>query len=147
MAVTLTKFNGFPNMVLKNKMGNLHTATVYAQLSVNVPTYTTSTREADLPADLGTAGGYTQTTGVKIGCSMAAGGTLSTATYIFKLTDKVLTATGAAIGPFRYVTIFNSTDAQKHLIGTYDYGSNITVLDGASFTIDFDATNGVFQLA
>ena len=67
-------------------------------------------------------------------------------TYKLKLTDLVLTATGA-VGPFRYVVIYNDTSATDALIAYYDYGSSISLAAGETFTIDFDGTNGFLQLA
>lgn len=67
-------------------------------------------------------------------------------TYKLVLADLVLTATGA-VGPFRYVAIYNDTASNKELIGWYDYGSSISLANGETFTIDFDGVNGLFTLA
>lgn len=69
-------------------------------------------------------------------------------TYRLILTDLVLTASGGSVGPFRYVYIFNdaATSPVDALIGYYDYGSSITLLDGETLTIDFDGTNGLLSL-
>lgn len=67
---------------------------------------------------------------------------------VAKLTiaDEVITATGGSIGPFRYAVIYNdsATSPAAALVCSYDYGSSITLADGESFTLDFDATNGVW---
>jgi hypothetical protein len=60
--------------------------------------------------------------------------------------DTVFTASGGAIGPFRYVILYNST-ATNLLIGSYDYGSNVTLNNTETFTVDFDNVVGVLTLA
>ena len=69
-------------------------------------------------------------------------------TYKLVLADITLTSSGGSTGPFRYVYIYNDTPTSPAdpLIGYYDYGSSITLNDGDSFTVDFDASNGVIQL-
>lgn len=69
-------------------------------------------------------------------------------TYRLILNDLVLTATGA-VGPFRYVVIYNDTPTSPAdpLIGWYDLGSSISLAAGESLTIDFDGVNGLLSLA
>ncbi len=69
-------------------------------------------------------------------------------TYKIKITDKVFTASGGAVATFRHVCIFNQGTAGKvdPLIMWYDHGSDVTLADGETFTIDFDDTNGWFTL-
>ena len=73
----------------------------------------------------------------------------TTGTYKLVLTDLVLTASGGAVAPFRYVVIFNDapTSPADPLIAWFDYGSDLTLNDGDSLTLDFDAGNGVLQIA
>ncbi|QGH73336.1 MAG: hypothetical protein [Siphoviridae sp. cttb18] len=70
----------------------------------------------------------------------------SSGTYKLVLADLVLTASGA-VATFRYVVIYNDTATNDELIGWYDYGDNVTLANGDTFTLDFDATNGFIQIA
>lgn len=62
-------------------------------------------------------------------------------TYSLVLNDLTLSASGGAANPFRYIVIFNQGTIAKvdPLIGWYDYGSDLTLQDGESLTIDFGA--------
>lgn len=67
---------------------------------------------------------------------------------VYKLTinDLILTAGGGDVAAFRYIVIYNDTALNDELIGWVDYGSNFIIVDGQSFTIDFDGTNGLFTI-
>lgn len=68
-------------------------------------------------------------------------------TYKLVLADLVLTSSGGTTGAFRYVYIYDDNSTGDKLICYFDYGSSITLADGDTFTIDFDASNGVLQIA
>ena len=57
-------------------------------------------------------------------------------TYSLVLTDLTMTASGS-VGPFRYVVLYNDDATSDELICWYDYGSEITMSSGETFTIDF----------
>jgi hypothetical protein len=63
-------------------------------------------------------------------------------TYSLAVSDKVLTASGGTVGPMRYFVVFNDTPTSPAdpLIGWYDYGSEITLADGETVTLDFGSS-------
>lgn len=71
----------------------------------------------------------------------------STGTYSLVIADKVLTASGGSVGPFRYAVIYNDTPTSPAdpLICWFDYGSDITLADTETFTLDFGSS--LFTLA
>ena len=71
----------------------------------------------------------------------------TTGTYKLTLTDLVLTASGP-VATFRHVVMYNDTPAAplNPLISMWDYGSDVTLADTETFTVDFSAANGVLQL-
>jgi len=71
--------------------------------------------------------------------------TQTTGTYKLILPDQSFTATGGAVGPFRYVVVYNDTSATDPLIGYVDYGGAITLADGEKIDFDFDQTNGLIS--
>lgn len=67
-------------------------------------------------------------------------------TYKLTCTDLVLTASGS-VATFRYIVLYNDTATNDELIGWWDYGSNVTLASGDTFTIDFDGSAGVLTIA
>lgn len=60
-------------------------------------------------------------------------------TYTLLFADLVLTASGGAVATFRYVMIYNNTPTSPAdpLTGWYDHGSDVTLADAETYTIDF----------
>lgn len=67
-------------------------------------------------------------------------------TVSFTANDLTLTASGT-VATFRYVVLYNDdpTSPADPLIGWYDYGADVTLNNGETFTIDF--TTGFATLA
>ena len=137
---TFTKFNSFVEACAE-KVHNLGSDVPKVMLTNSAP-LAANTVKANL-TEIAAGNGYT------------AGGTAATVssssqtsgTYKLVLADVVFTASGGSIGPFRYAVLYNDTATNDELIGFYDYGSSITLASGETFTVDFDPTNGVLQLA
>jgi hypothetical protein len=96
-------------------------------------------------------------TQISAGNGYSAGGTATTisssaqtsGTFKMVCANVVFTASGGTIGALRYAVLYNSTPTSpnKPLIAWWDYGSSITLNDTETFTVSFDATNGVFTLS
>lgn len=144
----MAAFNKFQDFVeqLGKGVHNFSSHTFKAALTNSAPA-ATNTILADI-TQISTGGGYTAGAG---GGLTLDGVTWSETSGTAKLviTDEVFTASGASVGPFRYVVLYNdsATSPADALIGYYDYGSSITLADGDSLTIDFDGTNGVLTIA
>ncbi len=126
---------------LGKKTFNLATDQLKIALTNTLPDYATVNQYSDLTSPLPTtnlSGGtpfnvtttsFLQTSGV--------------AKLI--LADLTLTATGS-VDPFRYVVLYSDTATNDEIIGFFDVGLAINLVDTAVFIIDFSAANGVLQI-
>ena len=137
-----TKFYDFADQLGKAKHDfSTHTFKIALTNTAPVVTNTILTDITQIAATGGyAAGGYTLS-----GVSWVE----TTGTGKLTITDHVITATGGAIGPFRYLVVYNDTATSPldALIGWYDYGSALTLNDTETLTVDFDGTNGVLTIA
>jgi hypothetical protein len=136
----MSKFNCFSQDVGRG-VHNLNTAALKIELT-NVAPVVTNTVIANI-TDITAEHGYSA------GGSAIAAVAYSQTSGTGKLTgtDLVFTASGGSIGPFRYAVLYNSTASNGPLIGWWDYGSSITLATGETFTIDFDAANGILVIS
>lgn len=114
---------------------DLNADTLECYLTNATPSASADSVKADL-AEITNENGYTAPEDVTNTYSESGGtGTLAG-------TDIVITAASGSFGPFRYVVLQNTTPTSPldPLIGWWDYGSAITVLDTETFTIDFGAS-------
>jgi len=129
---TFTKVLSFPEAVAE-KVHNLGSDQIKIALTNTTPN-TAWTKLSDLTQISYTNLSGTNPLNVTTTSSSSSGGT-----YTLVLEDLVLTAKGA-VGPFRYVYVYNDTASNKELIGYVDYGSSISLADTQTFTIDFGAS-------
>jgi hypothetical protein len=121
---------------------NLATDSLSVRLSNTAPTQATDSTTADI-TEIATGNGYTQGTGIAVTQTTSA---QTSGLYKLVCADPAsLTASGGSIGPFRYVILVENTGG--NLLGYWDYGTNLTLADGESFSVDFDQVNGVIQLS
>jgi len=132
---TFTKINSFVEALAEGLIDLSGTLTIALTNTAHTATW-------DELADL-TQVSYTNLSGRTVlpSSSSQTGGT-----YKLVLPDLTLTATGA-VGPFRYVYIYDDKSTGDKLIAYYDYGSSISLASTDTFTIDFDGTNGLLTLA
>jgi hypothetical protein len=139
---SFNKFNAFVEHLAEGVM-NLQSDTLKIVLTDTAPQASDSVL-ADL-SEISAGNGYTAGgVAATVSASSQTGGT-----YKLVLDDLLITASGGPIGPFRYLVLIDDTPTSPAdpLIGWWDYGSSITLADGESITIDFDASNGVLQIA
>lgn len=117
---------------------NFASHTLKVLLTNDAPSAANDAVKADLTSELGTGGGYTSG-GATVGSVTS---TRSGAVYTLDGADVVITASGAPIGPFQYVVLYNDTPTSPAdpMILYANYGAPVTVPDGESFTISFHAS-------
>ena len=142
---TITKVQSFGLGLAQGKFnftpGTGHTFKYY--LSATAPDAANDVVRADLPTELANGNGYT-TGGIAVTVASLAqsGGTTKCV-----MNDVTLTAAGGSIGPFQYITLVDETAANDDVVGFYNYGTPVTILDGESFVFDADGTTGAFTIA
>lgn len=139
---TYTKFNAFVEDVAE-KVHNLGADTLKVMLTLTAPVATNSVK-ANL-TEISAGNGYTAggTTTAQSSSAQSSG------TYKLVIADVVFTASGGAMADFRYAVLYNDTPTSPAdpLIGFWDYGSTVSLASGETFTVDFDASAGVLQIA
>lgn len=139
----MASFNKFQPFVenLAEKVFNLGSDTLKVLLTNSAPSAANGVK-TDL-TEISAGNGYTAG-GATASISSSA---QTSGTYKLVLGDVTITASGGSIGPFRYAVLYDDTAASDQLIGFWDYGSSITLADGESITVDFDASAGVLTIA
>jgi hypothetical protein len=139
------KFQDYAEQLHK-AVHNWSSHTFKAAFTNSAPT-ATMTALSDI-TQISTGGGYTAGAG---GGVTLSGVTLTETSGTAKvvISDNTFTASGASVGPFRYIVLYNdsATSPVDALVCWYDYGTSVTLASSESFTVDFDGSNGLFQFA
>ena len=130
---TFNKFQDFSEQLTKgvHQFGT-HTFKVMLTNSAPVATNTVKSDLTDISAGNGYTAGGSATT---ITVSETSGTTTVSGSKV------TFTASGGAIGPFRYATLYNDSAASKNLVGWWDYGASITLNAGESLDVKFSNTD------
>lgn len=134
---TFNAFNAFANHLARGYHDFHATAaadTLRIYLSNTAPSASGDNDKADL-AEIANGNGYA-TGGQDVGNAISWTAATDVAA-ITSATGLSWTATGGAIASFRYVVLYNDTHASNILIGWWDYGSQVALAAGESFTVDF----------
>ena len=122
-----------------------HDIKVVLAAAANAPNVSTHDELADV-TQISATGGYTAGAGGGYALS-GESYTETSGTGTFTHTDPfVITASGGSVGPFRYLIYYNNTSTGDKLIGYLDYGSDITLADTETVSIDLPA-GGLFTVA
>lgn len=136
---TFNKFNSFVEAVAEKKHDlGADTFVVALCATANAPV-AANAQLSDL-----TVIAYTNLSSRSVGTATSSAQT--SGTYKLVLPDLVLTASGT-VAAFQYVVLYNDTSTNDLLVGYYDYGSAVTLLNTETFTIDFDGSAGVLTIA
>lgn len=138
----MANFNKFNSFVsdLAQGVHNLNTNTLKIMLT-DVAPVATNTIKANI-TEITAGNGYTAggPTAVFVSGNNTAG------LYKLILSSISVTASGGNVAQFRYAVLYNATPASGNLIGFWDFGSEINLTNGNTFSETLDATNGVLQI-
>ena len=129
---TFTKYDTFVYHLLSG-VHDFSSHSVQVAVTADTPVPTTDSVYADASA-LGDVNGYASG-----GYTVAVSLTVVSGSAAVVGTDVTFTATGS-VGPFRYAFIYNDTATNGELIGYWDYGSEVTLNTGETFTVDFGSS-------
>ena len=139
MAVAIVFYQAFKERCVEGM--NLGGDTFKIMLTDTAPNVATHAVKTDV-TQIASGNGYTTDgNACTVASSSQTGGT-----YKLVLNSPTAWTGGPSdMGQFRYAVLYDVTDTG--LIGYYDYGSEVVLHSGDTFTITLDGTNGVLQLS
>jgi hypothetical protein len=135
---TFTKYEHAIEAIVNEEVDCFGTTDTFkAVIHSDAPVVATDDELADLTQVTGT--GYTAG-----GEDIQNDATRTGGTVTMTAVDVVWTATAADWGAARYVSIHDDTSTTDILFCAFDYGSNFTLGNGETFTLDFGASLATF---
>lgn len=135
---TFTKYQNGIEVLMTT--ANASTDSFKFALTNTAPNVSTHTALADI-TEISAGNGYSAG-----GAAVSVTGSEAGGTYTLAQDATVtITASGGAIGPFRYVVFYDDTVAGDPLLSYFDYGSSITLNDAETF--DIGAASALFTVA
>jgi hypothetical protein len=132
------KYENFIQAVINEEIDAFGTTDTFkAAIHSDAPTVATDTALANLTQVTGT--GYTAG-----GEDIQNDATRTGGTVTMTAVDVVWTASAADWIAGRYVSVHDATSTTDLLMASWDYGSNFTVGNGETFTLDFGASVATF---
>jgi len=119
---------------------NLGSDTYKMMLTDVAPNVSTNAVKGDI-TQIASGNGYTTDGNA---CTVASHGQTGGTYKLVLNSPATWTAGPSTMATFRYLVLYDVTTS--NLIGYYDYGGEVTLNSGDTFTITLDGTNGVLQL-
>ena len=129
---TFSKFESFVEALAEGNI-DFDDSDIKIALSNTAPTLATDDTFADI-TEISAGNGYTAG-GATLGSKTSS---QTSGTYTGDGADVTFTASGGSIGPFRYIIVYDATTG--YLMGTLDYGSGLTLNNGDSFEVRWNAS-------
>ena len=119
---------------------NLGSDTYKMMLTDVAPNVSTNAVKGDI-TQIASGNGYTTDGNA---CTVSSHGQTGGTYKLVLNSPATWTAGPSTMATFRYLVLYDVTTS--NLIGYYDYGGEVTLNSGDTFTITLDGTNGVLQL-
>lgn len=141
---TFQKFKQFPGDAGKG-LHNLSTDVLRIYLSNAAPNATSHRLKSEV-AEIAAGNGYSAGGFGFANAGWAFDGNRWTYQEDSRATPPQWIADGGAIGPFRYLILYNDTSADDLLIGFWDHGQEVTLNNGDIFTASYATPNELFDM-
>lgn len=138
----MAAFNKFNQFVadVATKVHNLNADTLKIMLT-DVAPIATNAIKADI-TEIAAGNGYV----AGGGAAAFVSGADTAGLYRLILSPVSFLAAGGSVAQFRYAVLYNSSTVNGNLISWWDFGAEVNLTNGNTFTVSLDQVNGVLTL-